>query len=252
MKYQAIIFDIDGTAVPNSEDGVPSPKLIQAVRNAQKIIPVSVATGRPWYLAKPIVEKLGITSLCVLSGGSQIIDPKAQKIVWEKLLSLEQVEKIIDICRPLNLEIYFSDETDPRDLKKEVVVDQKEKIIWIVNLTKEQTGDLEIRLSVVLNIQTHIVPDWIEGRFALTINHSEATKKDALKVLFEMLKVDPATVMAVGDSGNDLPLFEMAGYKVAMGNATADLKEKADYITDSVDEDGLAKVIEQNIYKIKT
>jgi hydroxymethylpyrimidine pyrophosphatase-like HAD family hydrolase len=62
-----------------------------------------------------------------------------------------------------------------------------------------------------------------------------------------MLNVQKETAVAVGDSSNDLPLFRGVGYKVAMGNATEELKEEADYITASVEEDGLAQFIEQRI-----
>ena len=53
--------------------------------------------------------------------------------------------------------------------------------------------------------------------------------------------------MVVGDGNNDLPLFELAGWKVAMGNGADVLKEAADWIAPSVDEDGLAVAIERFI-----
>lgn len=55
--------------------------------------------------------------------------------------------------------------------------------------------------------------------------------------------------MVVGDGGNDLPLFELAGFKVAMGNAEEVLKKQADWIAPSVDEDGLAVAIKKFILK---
>ena len=62
-----------------------------------------------------------------------------------------------------------------------------------------------------------------------------------------MINVQKETAVAVGDSNNDLPLFKGVGYKVAMGNATNELKAEADYITASVEDDGLAQFIEQKI-----
>ena len=46
MKFKAIIFDLDGTAIPNRNDGMPSERVINAVKKAQDIIKVSIATGR--------------------------------------------------------------------------------------------------------------------------------------------------------------------------------------------------------------
>ena len=51
--------------------------------------------------------------------------------------------------------------------------------------------------------------------------------------------------MCVGDSNNDLPMLRYAGMGVAMGNASDRIKEQADYVTDSNDDDGIVKVIEK-------
>ena len=55
--------------------------------------------------------------------------------------------------------------------------------------------------------------------------------------------------MAVGDSGNDLPLFENAGFKVAMGNASPLLKQAADVVVASVKDNGLAEAIQKYILR---
>jgi len=56
-----------------------------------------------------------------------------------------------------------------------------------------------------------------------------------------------AHTMVVGDSGNDLPLFERAGLKIAMGNGTKELKKRADWIAPTQEEDGLAVAIRKYI-----
>ena len=52
-------------------------------------------------------------------------------------------------------------------------------------------------------------------------------------------------ILAIGDQNNDIALLQAGGIKVAMGNATEDLKSIADYITDSVYEDGFVKAMEK-------
>jgi len=51
-------------------------------------------------------------------------------------------------------------------------------------------------------------------------------------------------IVAIGDNMNDISLFEHAGYRVAMGNAVDELKSIADFVTDSVEEQGIIKVID--------
>ena len=59
-------------------------------------------------------------------------------------------------------------------------------------------------------------------------------------------------ILTIGDQNNDIALLQAGGIKVAMGNATEELKEIADYITDSVYEDGFVKAMEHFVYqKIK-
>lgn len=76
-----------------------------------------------------------------------------------------------------------------------------------------------------------------------------ATKANAIKILIDYLKINKEEVIAIGDGGNDIPMFEIAGYKVVMGNANEYVKSKADYITDTNNNNGVAKALEYIFYK---
>ena len=65
------------------------------------------------------------------------------------------------------------------------------------------------------------------------------SKGVGLKKLCDYLKMEKQNVIAIGDSVNDISLFNQSGYCVAMGNAISELKEKSDYVTLSNDEDGV-------------
>ena len=66
----------------------------------------------------------------------------------------------------------------------------------------------------------------------------------ASKIL-ERIGVKREECMAFGDGGNDIPIIEYAGIGVAMGNATDDVKAAADYVTDTVDEDGVVTALQR-------
>ena len=83
----------------------------------------------------------------------------------------------------------------------------------------------------------------------LEIMHKEGTKGAALTFLANHFNCDLQDTIAVGDSWNDHEMLEVAGLGVAMGNAIAPLKEIADYITASNNEDGVKQVIEEFILK---
>lgn len=73
------------------------------------------------------------------------------------------------------------------------------------------------------------------------VSPSGINKKNAIDVLLKYLNVSNKDTIAFGDATIDISMFELCNYNVAMGNASKDLKEKADYITDDVDNDGLYK-----------
>ena len=86
--YKALITDLDGTAIPISSDGSSvDRKTKQAIINASKAgFKITCASGRDWNLAKPAIKNLGFSLPCIIEGGARIIDPIAEKTVWEKYL----------------------------------------------------------------------------------------------------------------------------------------------------------------------
>ena len=88
--------------------------------------------------------------------------------------------------------------------------------------------DLSITTSLVNNIE---------------INSGDAHKGAALLELCRQLDIDPAETMAFGDGLNDLTMLKTAGIGIAMGNAAQQAKDVADFITDTNDNDGVAKAI---------
>ncbi|NQX46794.1 HAD family phosphatase [Paenibacillus tritici] len=74
----------------------------------------------------------------------------------------------------------------------------------------------------------------------IEINHTDANKGAGVSLLAARYGIPAAQVAVMGDSYNDLPMFEMAGYKIAMENAAPVLKQTADFITSSNTENGVA------------
>ncbi len=81
------------------------------------------------------------------------------------------------------------------------------------------------------------------------IINKESNKGLGLKALADYLNVDKDEIIAVGDAGNDLDMIEFAGLGVAMENGHSNVKEAANYITKSNNEDGVAEVVKKFILK---
>lgn len=250
MKYKAIIFDIDGTAMPLALTATPSERVIQAVKKAKQFSKVCAATGRSISHARYLLKALDLKDPCVISGGTQIIDPLTEKTLWEKKLSEEQVKQITQVCLPYPYPVGFSDETKGIPAK-EKHINGSERVVYIWNVKEEDAIYLQKKIKEIIGVTANTPGSWTKGRLDIHVTNIEATKKHALEELIKILRVEKNEIIGVGDHNNDLPLFESVGFKVAMGNATEKLKNKADYVTASVDEDGLADAIEKFILNQK-
>lgn len=229
MKYKAIIFDIDGTAVINAPDAQPTKRLINAVAKAQQLAKVSAATGRPWSTAKLVIEPLHLTSACILAAGAQIIDPKNEKILWEKSLSEDSIKSILAVGSEYSFE----------------VVPINNIIIYFEDVPLDILPEVLKKLEGISDIAVHQATGYVANTMTLDITHKNASKESALQKLIQMEGIKKEEIIGVGDSKNDLPLFASVGRKIAMGNASEELKNIADEIVATAKDDGLAQVIEK-------
>lgn len=246
-SLQALIFDLDGTAIPNSPNGKPNDTIKNIVAAARERVKVACATGREWGIGGEIIQELGLTSPCIIAGGSQIVDPLSGAPIWQKILSAEKLHEIVDRLR--EFPYVMGAAGDPSYDKK--IADYPyffdKPIVYIVNIPKEESSAVIDALKPIQGIKVLPVSAWVSDGVDIHITHKEASKNFALQEWATLENVDLAHTMVVGDSGNDLPLFECAGLKIAMGNGTKELKKRADWIAPTQEEDGLAAAIRKYI-----
>lgn len=247
-KYKVLILDLDGTTVPSGIDGLPSKKVIDAIHKAHNKLRVSVASGRPYYLAKNILNSLNIDGPCVLDGGAQVMNISTGEIIFEKFLSIEKQKEILKFTLPYHYAIYKSQGRN--DLMKSLDdANQKTGKLVVAGVTPKDTIKILEELTAVERIACHPVGySWVNSDFIdIHITDSESTKRHGIEELLKVLKVNKEDVIGVGDNLNDMPLFESVGFKIAMGSAPKELKDQADYVTLSIEEDGVADVINKFI-----
>ncbi len=79
--------------------------------------------------------------------------------------------------------------------------------------------------------------------YYLDITHPHANKGEAVREAARLLDVDLTETACIGDMPNDLPMFDVAAYRIAMGNAPKDMQARADYVTGSNQDSGWAKAV---------
>ena len=79
----------------------------------------------------------------------------------------------------------------------------------------------------------------------MEFSNREASKRCAVEYLQNYFGLKKEEILTIGDQNNDIELLRAGGIKIAMGNATEELKAEADYVTDTVFEDGFVSAMEK-------
>ena len=240
------MLDLDGTTIPNSIDGMPSDRVKNAINAANKKLNVCIVTARPSTWTTHIVDYLKLDSLYIVDNGAQVIDSNTKKVLWERPLRNEDVKHILSIAKKYKCDVTYSD-GDSYPVGKNKKIPNKIFNLFFGSISDYQLEKLFEHLEHIPTISVQKIPSWSGGSPVMIVTHAEATKQHGIFEVGKLLKIDTHEIIGVGDGYNDFPLLMACGLKVAMGNAVPDLKEIADYIAPSVDDDGVADVIEKFI-----
>ncbi len=240
----AVVFDLDGTAVPSGEHSVPSQAMIGAIIRAQPSLRLCAATGRSWEVARKVVRALRLGDPCIVSGGTQIIDPVNTQILWQATIQPASAQAIAAVMASRNYPFAYIRELEgQRSLDKFRPDDIN--IMYILDVPPAGEKAVMQELAQIPHITVSRALSWnLSDGVDLHITSNIATKEHAVYELAKIIGVPTAQMAGVGDGHNDIHLFNAVGHKVAMGNAAPELKAAADEIIGSIDEDGLAHYIE--------
>lgn len=265
--YKLIALDMDGTLL--TTDKKVSEKNQSAIKAAEaKGVKIVLASGRPLNGITRYLEELDLLKDedYVLSfNGGLVQNTKTQEIISKVSLKGEDLKYIYEISKKLNINIHaFSAkegliapkisqyteheaeingiEINIRDFDK---VDDEDDIIKVMMIDPQEILDPAIEKLPDEVYEKYNV--FKSSPFFLEFTHKEVDKGLGLKKLGEYLGIKREEIIACGDAGNDLSMVKYAGLGVAMGNATPEVKEAANFITASNDEDGIANVIEKYV-----
>lgn len=246
--YKALMLDLDGTTIPNRRNGGPSQKVLRAIRQANKQVAICVVTGRQYNQMQSLLTQLQLSHFVIFLNGAQIIDLRSQKSIYRQPLISPDKNYVIKLLKKYAIPflVYTQDSKfDGTDYTKRGDVFK----ITAVDITKEQVRLLNKYLSPRPELTAHEILSWTPGKICLDISHVSATKQHGIFEVAKHLQIETHEIIGIGDGPNDFPLLMACGLKVAMGNAVDDLKAIADYIAPTVDDDGVAHVIDKFILR---
>ncbi|KXS42895.1 MULTISPECIES: Cof-type HAD-IIB family hydrolase [unclassified Candidatus Frackibacter] len=262
MAYKLIAIDMDDTLL-SDEFRMPvavKDAIAQAV--AQGVI-VTIATGRMYSSALPYVKDLGLDIPIITYNGALVKEAISGQIVNHRPVPSRIVKEIIDLAdkEEWHLNLYLNDKLYVNKLGAEsefyeeiagieaLLIDdflevssQPSTKVLVISKDARQADEiskvLQNKFSEELNI-TKSKPRFIE------IMQKGVSKGIALAELAADLGIKKSEIIAIGDSLNDLEMIQYAGLGVAVANAASEVKERADYITKSNEEAGVAEVIKK-------
>ena len=257
-----VATDIDGTIL--NWNGVFSPSVVNCIKELDKSgVKVVLVTGRMHGSTVPIAEKLGLTNPVVSYQGGLIKDING-KTLYQKQLPDDYARKIILWSKENNahINLYLDDklyvEHECDTIRRYIVgkfVDYKVCPFWqlkIENVNKILAIDYENpeRVTSWVEELSELYPELYVVKstpYFCEIGNREAKKSAGVEFLRKMWGIEKDEVLTIGDQNNDIELLKAGGVAVAMGNATDELKKYANFITDTVDNDGFVKAIEKYV-----
>jgi HAD superfamily hydrolase (TIGR01484 family) len=250
-EIKLVLTDLDGTVVVPAEHTV-SQRVVSSIDAAENQgVRVCAVTGRYFELSRQVLKAIGFRHLCVFDGGATIANPLTGEVIWEEALSVSKIEGILSILAPhsqiMSLGHGRDNDFDP-DYFERNAIDTPASHIWASVPAKVAPRLMEmINHDPEVIAHGNIAPYGDRSWVGVQVTAKKADKEHGVARLLSLLGVAPENVLAIGDGDNDLPLFRSAGLRIAMGNATEELKAAADAVVGRVEDDGFAEAIQQYV-----
>lgn len=269
MNEKVLVLDIDGTLTNSRKEITPATKrgIQEIMKRGHKVI---LASGRPTpgmrrYEQELELEKYG--GYLLSFNGGRIVECRTGEIVYQRTLPPVVIPKLYHFAKEngCGLITYLGDniisafepdqyielESRINGMDVRVVEDFKNFVDFDVNkclitAPVEKAPELEKQLQEKYGDTLSI---YRSEPFFIEIMPKNVDKATSLNRMLESIGLTREDAICCGDGFNDISMIQYAGLGVAMGNAQPAVKEAADYITATNDEDGLVQVIDRFILK---
>ena len=263
--YRIIALDLDGTLL-TTKRVVTSLTLNLLIRLQEKGIKLVISTGRPVFGASRIAEQLRLQEYggyVMAYNGGVIEDWPTHQTIYSNVLEQEAVNTAYSYAKDAgfalvcyhNEFLVSDDDMNPYmeySLRRNGLIFNKvdsflKEVTYPVSkcMIIGEPAPLQALEKKILSSNPTTFTVYRSEPFFLEVVPPDIDKGAGLKVLLEHLKLSPSQLIAFGDSYNDIPMIRFAGMGVAMGNAPQVVKDAADHIAPTNDEEGVARTLEE-------
>ena len=270
MTIQWCVCDLDGTLL-NSHYRISRENMAAIKRLRAEGIQFLLATGRPDFWVKEIVDLLQAEGPLIACNGAVIRNVPAGSLLRYEAMDASMVQSFADYClaRQIDLLAYTTDTVyyTPGSRLLQVFLDYNRSkpthyhvpavplekgLIWPTEAVVKMLGDSrELPLDPEFRelLQDSRITAVSSRPGLMDIMAKGVSKGSALELLSASGIINLSHTVVIGDNYNDLSMFAVTDYGIAMGNAETELKQAARFITKSNEEHGIAYAIDQWILK---
>lgn len=257
--YGLIAVDCDGTLLDSTNNISAGVHEAVAEAHAQGV-EVTLVSGRNYDLMDHLAEEVGITAPIIGCGGAFIYDVQADKVLEEHPLPLAETRELVRLCRAeeviLVLEyVRTSFQEKPYPHRRSHAGHRHVRQVIPDLMTALDEAPVKAMVVGEVEILTKLYEDIIRLGLFESFSFSSATSIDivpagvnkgsSLSTLADCLKMPLPRVAVIGDWLNDLDMFRISGFAVAMGNAPDEVKAAANLVAPTNDEGGAAWAIRE-------
>ena len=277
MEKKLLVLDVDGTLVNNNKEITPRTKdaLFRAMEAGHSVM---IASGRPTPGVQRYVDELRLAEYggyTLTYNGARVQDCRMGRELYEKRLPNKLLRPIYEYAEEHDLGIitYEKDMSlDPQVLSGRRLDDW---LLWEARINQLSVGVCEDFLDyvnydiykVLLTSDPEVsekhmkeLQKWFgdsanvmrSEAFFIEVTARHIDKARTLAKVIGPIGITQTNTICCGDAFNDISMVKYAGVGVAMGNAKPEVKEVADYITASNEEDGIAEVVERFLLQSRT
>ncbi|GGE72341.1 Cof-type HAD-IIB family hydrolase [Priestia taiwanensis] len=264
MQKHLIALDLDGTLLKDDKTiSDRSKQVLQKAREQGHYVVIS--TGRPYRASEIYYNELQLDSPIVNFNGAYVHHPLDSS--WEVQhtpLDVNIAKNIIQECREIGIKnvlaeviddvyIHYPDESldhifqmgnpnifmgDPLDTLR------RDPTCLLIDADEEEVEKVRTHLS---NVHAEVIDHrrWAAPWHVIEIVRTGLSKAVGLQRIAEYYNIPQERIIAFGDEDNDFEMIEYAGYGIAMGNAIDELKNRANDVTLTNEEDGIAIYLEK-------
>ncbi|MDH6358753.1 Cof-type HAD-IIB family hydrolase [Parabacteroides sp. PF5-9] len=268
MKYKLLVLDVDGTLLNNNKEIMPG--TLAALKKIQQMgVRIVLASGRPTYGLLPISNALELNNyggFIMSYNGGQIFSVQNGEMLYEKQIDPEMIPYLNKKAKKNDFAIFtyyndtiITDRPDNPHIQSEAKINEM-RIVAVedfpaaIDFCSHKCMLVSDDTENLIGLENHwkkrlngVLDTFRSEEFFLEVVPTSINKGDSLALLLDKLNLKREEVIAIGEGACDIPMIQLAGLGIAMGNASDAVKSCADDITLSNEEDGVAAAIEKAI-----